>query len=207
MTKTNTWKGLAVAAAVAAAGGVLPACMPTPAAAQANPTIASIPEPMAETLQARITAIDPQTRKVTLQGATGRSVTVTAGPMVRLEMLQVGDTVNARFYRSVAFDLSSGMGAPPDAAAVVLGQQAQAPGGVAVALTRMSALVVGKHPASNSLDVVSPGGGGVYTVHVTDPARVAMLQQVNVGDTITAVVSDAIAVSIDKAQRNWLTGQ
>ena len=40
---------------------------------------------------------------VTLMGASGAKVTVTAGPLVRLELLKVGDTVNAKYYRSVAF--------------------------------------------------------------------------------------------------------
>jgi len=46
-------------------------------------------------------------------------------------------------------------------------------------------------------------GGGVYTVHVTDPARIAMLSQVKLGDTIAAEISDAVAVSIEKARTSW----
>jgi hypothetical protein len=68
---------------------------------------------------------------------------------------------------------------------------------------RLSGTVVGIHPASNALDIVNPGGGGVYTVHVTDPARIALLSQVKVGDTVTAVISDAMAVSIEKAKSSW----
>lgn len=200
---TNTWKSLALAAALATAGTALPAAWSAPASAQANPTIASIPEPMAETIHAKITAIDPKTRKITLRGASGRTVTVTAGQMVRLEMLKVGDTVDAQFYRSVAFELSRTMNVSPNAAVVAVDQNATAPGGVAVALMRISATVVGIHPSSNSLDVVSPGGGGVYTVHVTDPSRIALLSQVKVGDTITAVISDAVAVSVEKARSSW----
>ena len=203
MTKTHAWKNLAAAAALATAGAALPAALPTPVAAQANPSMASIPEPMAETIHAKITAIDPKARKITLRGANGRSLTVTAGPLVRLEMLQAGDTVDAQFYRSVAFELSKSMNAPPDAGVVAVDQNATAPGGVGVALMRISGTVVGKNMASNSLDVVSPGGGGVYTVHVTDPARIAMLDQVKVGDTITAVVSDVVAVSVEKAKSSW----
>jgi hypothetical protein len=95
------------------------------------------------------------------------------------------------------------MNAPPNAAAVAIDQSATAPGGVGIALMRISGMVVAKHMASNSLDIVSPGGGGVYTVHVTDPARIALLSQVKVGDTITAVVSDAVAVSVEKAKSSW----
>ncbi|MDO9713817.1 hypothetical protein [Paracraurococcus lichenis] len=200
---TNAWKSLALAAALATAGTALPAALSTPTSAQSNPTIASIPEPMAETIHAKITALNPQTRKITLQGASGRTATVTAGPMVRLEMLRVGDMVDAQFYRSVAFELSKTMNVSPNAALIAVDQNATAPGGMAVAMMRISATVVGIHPSSNSLDVVSPGGGGVYTVHVTDPARTAMLSQIKIGDTITALVSDAIAVSVEKAKSSW----
>jgi hypothetical protein len=200
---TKRCKSLAMVAVLATAAVAWPATLPTPAAAQANPTLPSVPEPMAETIQAKITALNPQNRKITLQGANGRSVTVTAGPMVRLEMLQVGDTVNAQFYRSVAFELSTSMNAPPNAGVIAVAENATAPGGVGVGLMRVSGTVVGKHMASNSLDLVSPGGGGVYTLHVTDPARIAMLSQVKIGDTITAVISDAVAVSVEKAQTSW----
>ena len=45
--------------------------------------------------------------------------------------------------------------------------------------------------------------GGVYTLHVTDPARIPMLSSLKVGDTITAVVSQAVAVSIEPAPKSW----
>ena len=160
------------------------------------------------TIHAKITAINPSTREVTLQGRSGNSVTVTAGPVVRLDMLKVGDTVNAQYYRSVAFELSTPRGgdqAPRsnDAVVQVTEQQAQAPGGIGVRLTQIQGLVVGIDRASNSLDLVNPSGGGIYTIEVTDPARVAMLSQVKVGDVITAVVSQALAVSIEPAPKSW----
>jgi hypothetical protein len=51
--------------------------------------------------------------------------------------------------------------------------------------------------------MVNPSGGGVYTIHVTDPARQALLGQLKVGDTVTAVVSQALAVSIEPARKSW----
>ena len=94
------------------------------------------------TIHAKITAINPSTREVTLQGRSGNSVTVTAGPVVRLDMLKVGDTVNAQYYRSVAFELSTPRGgdqAPRsnDAVVQVTEQQAQAPGGIGVRLDQL----------------------------------------------------------------------
>ena len=71
------------------------------------------------------------------------------------------------------------------------------------ALTKVQGLVVGIDEAAHSLDLVNPSGGGIYTIEVTDPARIAMLSQVDVGDTITAVVSQALAVSIEPAPKSW----
>ena len=62
-----------------------------------------IPQSEEATLQAKITHIDQSTRAVTLKGQNGDKVSVTAGPNVRLEMLKAGQTVNAQYFRSVAF--------------------------------------------------------------------------------------------------------
>src|SRR5690348_12065427 len=104
----------AVAIGILALTGLLPAATTRSAMAQANPTYANVvPQSETATIHAKITAINPNTRDVTLQGRSGHSVTVTAGPAVRLDMLKVGDTVNAKYYRSVAFAVTppkGGMG-------------------------------------------------------------------------------------------------
>lgn len=177
------------------------------AVAQANPTLTNvIPASESATLNARITAINHRTRNVTLAGASGEKVTVTAGPAVRLEKLKVGDRVTAQYYRSVAFMLSppaGGNGTPVnnDQVAQIIAQPAQAPGGIGVRLTRISGTVVGIDMAAHRLDLVNPSGGGVFTIDVTDPSRIAMLGSLKVGDTITAVVSQAVAVSVQPARR------
>ena len=56
--------------------------------------------------------------------------------------------------------------------------------------------------AAHSIDLVNPSGGGVVTIDVTDPKRIAMLSDLKVGDTITAVVSQALAVSIEPS-KSW----
>jgi hypothetical protein len=144
---------------------------------------------------------------VSLRGRTGETVTVTAGPVVRLELLKVGDTVSARYYRSVAWELAGPPGgtATPgpsnDEMTTVLARPAQAPGGVAVRVTQISGTVVGIDLAAHRLEVVNPSGGGIYTIDVTNATRVEMLSRLKVGDTVTAVVSEAIAVSIESARK------
>jgi len=174
-----------------------------------NPTLSNvIPEAAAMTIHAKIKSLDPNTRMITLVSPTGQAVSVKAGEAVRLEMLKVGDTVNAKYYRSVAFLISQpGIAAPEDQMKLAVARPVQAPGGVAIRQTSLSGTVVGINLAGNSVDVVDPSGGGVYTMHVTDPARAAALSSLKVGDTVTAVVSEALAVSIEPAPKglfSWL---
>jgi hypothetical protein len=167
-----------------------------------------VPASESMTIHAKITAINPGTRAVSLAGASGNQVTVTAGPNVRLEMLKVGDSVNAQYYRSVAFMVTppaAGNAAPTsnDQINEVMARPVEAPGGVGIRTTQVQGSVVGIDLADNTVDVVNPSGGGVYTLHVTDPARIPMLSSLKVGDTITAVVSQVVAVSIEPAPKSW----
>src|SRR5690242_8502572 len=192
--------------AITLATGVAPTVMPHPAAAQ-NPTLSNlIPESDEVTIQAKITAINPETREVTLTGASGQHVTVIAGPAVQLDRLQVGQTVNAKYYRSVAFQImppaSTSGNTSADQAPVsnnsveqLIARGAQAPGGIGVRVTKVQATVVGIDLPANSIDVVNPSGGGIYTIQVTNPERIAKLSSLKVGDTITAVISQTLAVS------------
>lgn len=183
---------------------MLPLAAPSSAAAGDNPTYANvIPHAVAVTLHAKITAINRDTRQVTLTGRSGTPVTLVAGPVVRLELLKVGDAVNATYYRSVAFAVSQpGTPVPEDEIRTALARPAEAPGGVAVTVSRVSGLVVGIDLAAHSLDLVDPNGGGVYTIEVVDPERQAQMTKLHVGDTITAVVSQTLAVSIDPAPKS-----
>jgi hypothetical protein len=194
---------------IIAAACLVPLAVSQNATAQTNTTMQNvIPQSESVTLQAKITHINESTRAVTLKGVEGDKVTVTAGPMVRISLLKVGQTVNAQYYRSVAFVInppSGGQGVPVsnDQFTQVTAQPVQAPGGVAVRQIKISGTVVAIDMSSHSLSIVNPSGGLVYTVDVTDPGRVAMLGSLHVGDTVTAVVSQVLAVSITPAPKPW----
>lgn len=189
----------AVLAAFAIAGGALTATLPQPAAAQRQASNL-IPPAASVTMQARITALDPTTRMVSIVGPSGATVSLRAGPAVRLEMLKVGDTVNAQYYRSVAFVVSPPSApVPENEIAAALARPVSEPGGVVGQVTRVSVNVVGIDLAAKTIDVVNPKGGEVISVTVTDPDRQAFLPQIKVGDTLTAVVSETLAIAIDPA--------
>lgn len=162
-----------------------------------------IPESDAVTVHAKITAVDPATRKLTLADRSGKTITLTAGPGVRLDMLKVGDTVDAQYYRSVAFVVSPpGAPAPKDEMEQALARPVSAPGGISMSVTQISGLVVGIDLNAHSIEVVNPQGGEVVTINVTNPERQAMLPMLKVGDTITAVISQALAVSVQPAKKS-----
>lgn len=179
-----------------------------PAAAQGLPPqsgayASPMPLPAAVTIQAKITAINPQTRAGTLTGANGNSVTITAGSPVDLRRLNVGDTVNVQYARSTAMLLLlPGAPVPDNEVARAAARNLQTPGGDVLTLIRVSTTVVGIDLATNSIDVVNRSKGVVLTVVVIHPARIAMLPQLQIGDIITAVVSQSLAVSITPAPKS-----
>jgi hypothetical protein len=156
-----------------------------------------VPQSVAVFFQAQIKAIDPTTRQVTLVGPTGETETVVAGPAVRLDLWKAGDTVNVKYYRSVAFVISTpGEEAPKSQITAAAARPAHAPGGVAVKQTVITATVVGIDLSNDTIELVAPSGGQVLTVAVTDPVRRAHLSMLKVGDKLTAVVSEALAVTM-----------
>lgn len=203
---THRRPGPRVTAAAALALCALAVAVPVPsqAADEGKPTtplLANVvPQDDEVTLQATIRSIDRNTREVALLGASGAQVRMTAGPAVRLEMLKPGDKVTAKYYRSVAFVVTTG-GAkvPENQVKAIVARPAQAPGGIALRQTQISGLVVGIDLAAHTVDLVNPGGGLVYTVYVADPERQTRMSELKVGDTVTAIVTETLAVSINPA--------
>jgi hypothetical protein len=194
--------------ALLAAMAALPLLAVAPAVAQqqgiaSDAMLPPLPADTETTLRATLTAINPQTRAVTLRGANGNTVTITAGPAVRLEGLKVGDVVDARFIRATAMMVSTPgeklSRLPRDAVGVAAARPEKGPGGVAIMATRVTAVVVGINVEQRQVSVVDPSGGGVFAVHVTDPERVKLLPKLKVGDAVTAVITESLAVSITPA--------
>src|ERR1700692_4940185 len=130
------------------AAPMAPLLISHPANAQSTSTMQNVvPQSEAVMLQGKITAIEPSTRAITLRGPEGNSLTVIAGLLVRLNLLQVGQTVNVKYYRSVAFVISppkGGNGVPvtDDQFTQAIAQPTEAPGGVAVRVVKVSGTIV-----------------------------------------------------------------
>ena len=104
-------KTLALVVSIAiASGAALPAFSQTGGAVVATkPGAAMVGQTVKVT--ATITAIDPNTRAVTLKGPQGNEVVITAGPEVKkFAQLKVGDQVNVEYVEALTLELKKGGG-------------------------------------------------------------------------------------------------
>lgn len=160
-----------------------------------------IPETDAVTMRAKIVSIDAKTRELVLEGPEGGAFRVIAGPLVRLDLLGPSDTVNAKYYRSVAFLIleaksKGGKPAAQSALAKALATPVRTASGTALRVTEISGQVVGIDRGENTIDIADTKDGMVYTVDVVEPADVNKLSDITIGDTVAAVVNEYMAVMI-----------
>jgi hypothetical protein len=155
------------------------------------------------TLHAKVTAIDLATRTVTLVGPQGKSQTLKVGDEVRnLPQVKPGDTVNVVYHASVTYVLSPRGTKLPDNSVTAAGMRAapgKMPGGALGAKMVVTWTVVGTDPAGHTLQLIEPSGGLVRTENVVTPEGQQSMKMVKVGDTITGVISEALAIAVEPA--------
>lgn len=153
------------------------------------------------TARAKVQAIDLATREVTLVGPEGNVFTVHASDAVRnLDKVKVGDTVVATYYASIALVLSAPGAQVPDNqvnAALARAAKGQMPAGALGTKVVVTGTVVGVDLVNHTISLVNPSGGMVHTFDVTDPHRQAALKRVKVGDSLTAIGTEAFAIMLE----------
>jgi hypothetical protein len=152
-------------------------------------------------LRATVQAIDLPSRMVTLVGPRGNVVSLRVSEEVRnLPQVKPGNKVLVRYHGSVTYVLSPrGSQLPKDTltAAGTRAAPGQMPAGAAAAKLVVTETVIGVDQMSHTLQIVNPSGGQVRTVAVTTPEGQQNMKMIKVGDTITAVVSEAVAVAVE----------
>jgi len=150
------------------------------------------------TATARVTAIDQQTRRVTLERADGSEVTLVADDTVRnLPQVQVGDEVTASFYESLAYEVKKPGTATPGATVAEEAGRAkpgEKPVGAGARVTTIVATITGIDKAAGTVTLQGPTGRAT-TVKARDPRN---LERVAIGDLVEITYSEAVAVSVDK---------
>jgi hypothetical protein len=156
--------------------------------------------------RATVKAVDMKTRTVTLVGPQGETKTLKVGDQVQnLAQVKPGDVVVARYYGSVAYIVApAGTKLPENAMAMAEAQAVpgELPAGGVGAKIIVTGLVVGVNPVAHTISLVNPppAGGEIRTFTVKNPEYQKMLPQIKVGDTITAVVSEAIVAAVEPAK-------
>jgi hypothetical protein len=190
---------ISMTAVLACAAVVTAVMLPYPVQAQSNPTMTNVvPDGGNYAAQGKISALDPGASTLTLAPEASQPVLMTVASGVDLGGISIGDVADVHYTRSVTFVVAGpnvAVGQVP--ATSTVGQIAQTPGGIGSS----SAVIVGrvvKLGDGNSFDVVNADGGGVYTIKTTNPARVAAIGLLKVGDSVTVSVSPIIATSVAK---------
>jgi Cu/Ag efflux protein CusF len=158
-----------------------------------------------ESVSARATVktVDLATRTVTMVTSGGDTMVLKVGEQVRnLPQVRPGDTVVAHYYTSTAYVLApSGTKLPDDSLTVagVRAAQGEKPGAAAGSKMVVSGMVVGVDPTQHTVSLVDPAGGQVRSVNVVTPEGQQSMKFIKIGDTITAIITEAVLVGVEQA--------
>ena len=168
-------------------------CAGAPVKAQENPGVAIGASIVAK---GTVLAVDTENRIVRVRGSEGREVEIPVGEEAHnFDQIAVGDELTIEAFESVALFVGN-PDTQPDAAAgmaIARSEKGQKPAGTAVGVAEVSALVVAIDREARLLTLRLPEGDEV-TTHVDE--AVQAFDTLNVGDTIHARLTRAIAVSV-----------
>jgi hypothetical protein len=158
------------------------------------------------TIRAKVTGINTKERQLTVRGPAGNVFKLVAGPEVRnFPRIRTGDDIVLRYTQSVAYIISKPGTRLPDVAVEDAGARAPLgarPAGAIGQRIAITGTIVGIDPAAHTLSVIDQHGGPVRTFAVTDPERQAALSTLNVGDMLTVVFTEAVAVAVEPARKH-----
>lgn len=155
-------------------------------------------------MTATVQSIDYAKRTVTLVGPEGATKTMKVGREVRnFAQIQPGDTLLVHFREAAVYMIAPpGTKVPEDAMAAAVARAApgEMPAGGAAERVVVTGLVTGVDPAANTISLVDPSGGMVRTLAVKNPENQKALPSIKVGDTITAVITEAFIAAVEPAR-------
>jgi Cu/Ag efflux protein CusF len=175
--------------------------LPLGAAAQAGSgREVSIERTHAQTITATVQSIDLKTRMVTLKGEDGKLSTFHADEQVKnLPQVKVGDLVHVDYFESIAVyvakpDPAGGGSYAQDKTSVATAKPGEKPGAMATREVTLVATVAAI--ADDKSSVTLKNENGTKVIPVKNPDN---LTGVKVGDEVTIITEQALAVSVEKA--------
>jgi Cu/Ag efflux protein CusF len=150
------------------------------------------------TVSAAVTAIDKDSRVVTLKGPQGNVFRVVAGSEVRnFDQIKVGDDVVVRHLEAVSLELKKGGAGIRERVESESAARAPAgdkPGAAAVRRVTVVADVVAVNTRTQTVTLRGPEH--TVDLRVRDPKQFKL---VKVGDQVQATFTDAVAISVEPA--------
>jgi Cu/Ag efflux protein CusF len=183
----------------AAALGADPA--PARILAQATPKSEAKPaggEAREVTVRGTVAAVDKEKQTVTLKGPK-RTLTLRVQDPKKLEAISVGDPVVARYYESLAFQVKKAGSATPGTSAkeaVASSKPGETPAGAVERQITVTATITAIDKKAHTVTITGPDGN-TETVKARDPKN---LEKIKVGDLVEITYTQALAVSLDKAE-------
>jgi len=157
---------------------------------------------VAQTIKATatITAIDKNTRAVTLKGPQGKEVSVIAGEQVKnFAQLKVGDQVNLEYVEALTIELKKGSTAPvarTEQAAAAAAKPGGTPGAAGGRQVKVTAEVIALDPTTQVVTLRGPQR--TVDLKVPDPAQFKLIAK---GDRVEATYTEAVAVAVEPAKK------
>ena len=170
------------------------ACATTPEA----PKEAKITDEV--TMQAKVVAVDKETRELTLQRPDGSSVEIIAGPEIRnFEQIEPGNTVTARYIVSLSARLLEADEADTEPTVGVLTARAepgQAPAGAIGTDMAMTVLVKSVDKDKHIVTFTDPNGL-LHAVEAERDEGKNFVQGLKTGDRVELIYEEVLAMSVE----------
>jgi hypothetical protein len=193
---------VAVALVSVTSAGPLYPRLSSPAFAQAS-EMAGIARTESVSARATVKTVDLQTRTVTLEVPGGNTIVLKVGDRVQnLPQVRPGDAVIAHYTTSSAYVLAPRGTKLPDDSLTIAGARAapgEKPAGGAESKMVVTGLVVGVDPTLHTVSLVDPSGGQVRSVNVVTAEGQQSMKLIKIGDTITAIITEAVLVAVEPA--------
>lgn len=147
-----------------------------------------------------VTAIDKETRTVTLKGSEDRMFNVVADESVRnFEQIEVGDEVTVSYTRALSLNVRHGGGSAQrtETGGAARAEAGEKPAGVVGREVTILADVIAVDPTASTITLKGPKGN-VVELAVQNPEH---FQVVKVGDQVEAEFVEALAISVESVAK------
>ena len=154
---------------------------------------------MSMTIEAVITDIDLETRQFTVEGPNGQPITMTAAEkVVKLEDVNVGDTIVATYFTSLESELREPTEEELAEPWVVLADAAQSEAGEQPAIggarmIRAVCTIEGMNRVLGTVTIQDPRG----KLHLIGDVEPEKMEGVTLGQTVVMVYTEALAVTLE----------